>query len=53
MFDDDLSSKQQRNLEAAFAPISEGRNIKILDRTAVILEMYVFPFLYYTCIVNL
>lgn len=39
VIDDDLSPKQQRNLESAFA--REGiPEVKILDRTAVILEIF-------------
>lgn len=37
--DDDLSPKQQRNLEDAFAAHG-GVDVKILDRTAVILEIF-------------
>ena len=39
VIDDDLTSKQQRNLEDAFASYG-GADVKILDRTAIILEIF-------------
>jgi GTP-binding protein HflX len=38
VFDDDLSTKQQRNLEAAFSKTYQ--DVKILDRSAIILEIF-------------
>eukprot|EP01038_Epipyxis_sp_PR26KG_P014175 gene14175-19020_t len=42
VFDDDLTPKQQRNLEDSFQSYfkSDENNIKILDRTAIILEIF-------------
>lgn len=40
MFDDDLTTKQQRNLEEMFSSYPDGAELKILDRTAVILEIF-------------
>lgn len=37
IFDDDLTTKQQRNLEELFGETEYGQDIKILDRTAIIL----------------
>lgn len=37
--DDDLTAKQQRNLEDNFAAYG-GSDVKILDRTAIILEIF-------------
>jgi GTP-binding protein HflX len=37
--DDDLTPKQQRNLEDALAA-NGGADVKLLDRTAVILEIF-------------
>ena len=39
VIDDDLTTKQQRNLEDAFASYG-GADVKILDRTAIILEIF-------------
>lgn len=39
VFDDDLTSKQQRTLEQSFAACG-GSDVKILDRTALILEIF-------------
>lgn len=36
--DDDLNAKQQRNLEDLF--VSHGGHLKVLDRTAIILEIF-------------
>lgn len=40
VIDDDLSPKQQRGMEVAFAEYEGGEEVKILDRTAVILEIF-------------
>jgi GTP-binding protein HflX len=41
IFDDDLTPRQQRNIEDAFQSSSNGEiDIKILDRTAIILEIF-------------
>lgn len=40
IFDDDLSPKQQKNLEEMFESYPGGSMIKIIDRTAVILEIF-------------
>ena len=38
--DDDLTPKQQRGLESAFSTYHRGEEVKVLDRTAVILEIF-------------
>lgn len=40
VIDDDLTPKQQRNLETLFAGQFGGKEVKILDRTAIILEIF-------------
>jgi GTPase len=40
VFDDDLTTKQQRSLEELFSASIYGQSMKILDRTAVILEIF-------------
>ena len=40
VFDDDLTMKQQRNLEDLFSELKGGSDVKILDRTAIILEIF-------------
>ncbi len=40
VIDDDLTPKQQRGLESAFSAYEGGNEVKILDRTAVILEIF-------------
>ena len=39
VIDDDLSTRQQRNLEDSLA-LHGGKDVKVLDRTAVILEIF-------------
>ena len=40
VFDDDLTPKQQRNLEDMFKSATAANSVKIVDRTAVILEIF-------------
>ena len=40
VIDGDLTPKQQRNMEAAFAVLDGGEEVKILDRTAIILDIF-------------
>jgi GTP-binding protein HflX len=40
VIDDDLTPKQQRGLESAFGAFEGGEEVKVLDRTAVILEIF-------------
>ena len=40
VIDGDLTPKQQRGMEVAFSEYEHGNEVKILDRTAVILEIF-------------
>jgi GTP-binding protein HflX len=40
IFNDELAPNQQREIEEMFASAEEGRDIKVLDRTALILDIF-------------